>query len=126
MNRDKVDIVLGFLGGVISLLYIVTAFVYTLATMDQISMWMIFYFPGLGVCILVILGATIALKGHKRIGTVLLVIPSAIGFIVFGGWLWVLVNPLMPFKIPLIQFTSVSGWIVLSLVGGYLLLSTTS
>jgi len=122
MDRDTAGILLGYLGGVISLLYVIMALIYIIVTSNPI-VWITYYSPGLGTCILVILGTAIAHKRHKRIGAVLLTVSSAIGFTVFGGWLWALMGPLSPFNISLVQFTSVSGWIVLSLVGGLLLLS---
>lgn len=120
MNRYRLGVLLGFLGGGISFLYAVAAFVYSIIT-PALDGTRISYFVGLFICALVNVGTIMAYKGHKKGGAALMILFSLTGFVVFGGFIMVLLGLGTQLIYP-----SVSGWVLLSSIGGLIILSASS
>lgn len=123
MDYRDVGIFLGFAGALISISHMIVALVLNIIVARPIISLLIQFSPGLAMCILVVLATMMALKEKYRIGGALMTAFSAVSWIVFGGWFWILILPIFPSGGLLLQYASTVDWIMLSAIGGLLLLS---
>lgn len=121
LDRFELGIFLAILGGLLSIFNLsLQSPNRHFATLEEFTSW---YVVGVGLSLMVLAGAILAYKRHIDLGAILVLIPSILSPI----WLLLFVMFSRPEGViarVLYQALADSGWLIFSLVGGILIVTS--
>jgi len=126
INRYNLGVLFGVFGAILSLSEFTSVFLATISYVDIIAYTIGWYLVTVGLAMLLLFGAFTAYKGRKTLGGRILLITSILAIIVNLALL--MIPGPVGSMIPILYYQPLvgSGWFLLSMVGGILILLSTT